>query len=301
MYGGQIRVESEVGRGSTFFVTLFCETVEPESNQPPKAPETHAKLPLSDCDGPPAKILIVEDNPVNQKVVTAILRKKRYRAIITNDGREAIECLEREPSSDPFRLVLMDVQMPVLDGLEATRAIRSHPRWNGLPIVAMTAHAMNGDRERCLQAGMNGYISKPVNPAHLLATVEQYLMPGSVARKRPDLPANERFAPSSINDADPDLVESMLRLFLQMAPERMQRLEAAIERADEEMLLAEAEKIEAAARSIAPASVGASARLIAAAARQGDFEAAGPELMRLGDAIGAIPQYFTEPAPSSPR
>jgi two-component system sensor histidine kinase/response regulator len=70
----------------------------------------------------------------------------------------------------------MDVQMPVLDGLEATRLIRKERRWDSLPIIAMTAHAMNGDKERCLEAGMNGYISKPVHPSLLLSTVDQFLL-----------------------------------------------------------------------------------------------------------------------------
>ncbi|MGH9664450.1 MAG: ATP-binding protein, partial [Bryobacteraceae bacterium] len=174
MYGGEIRVESELGRGSTFFVTLFCDTVTPEDTRLGRPRMPRADLMSPDDKGQPAKILIVEDNPVNQKVVTAILRKKRYRVTVTNHGQEAIDCLERGDPADPFNLVLMDVQMPVLDGLEATQAIRRDSRWSSLPIVAMTAPAMNGDRERCLQAGMNGYVSKPVNPAHLLATMEQY-------------------------------------------------------------------------------------------------------------------------------
>ena len=78
-----------------------------------------------------------------------------------------------------YDLVLMDVQMPVLDGLETTRLIRKDPRWGQLPIVAMTAHAMHGDREGCLAAGMNAYISKPVHSAHLLSVVEEYTLSGS--------------------------------------------------------------------------------------------------------------------------
>ena len=77
----------------------------------------------------------------------------------------------------------MDIQMPVLDGLETTRRLRRDPRWEKLPVVAMTAHAMTGDRERCLQAGMNGYLSKPVQPAHLIATVERHLPAPSEAYK----------------------------------------------------------------------------------------------------------------------
>jgi|SRR5579871_2708580 len=123
------------------------------------------------------RILIVEDNLVNQKVVTAVLRKGGFTIEIANDGQEALNKL----NARDFDLVLMDVQMPVLDGLEATRQIRSNPRWHSLPIVAMTAHAMSGDKERCLEAGMNGYISKPVHPAHLLAIVDEYLRSRTLA------------------------------------------------------------------------------------------------------------------------
>jgi two-component system sensor histidine kinase/response regulator len=118
-----------------------------------------------------ARILVVEDNYVNQKVVTAVLGKRGFAVELANDGREALAKLE----SAEFDLVLMDVQMPVLDGLEATRLIRQNERWKSLPIVAMTAHAMNGDRERCLEAGMTGYVSKPVRPSHLLQTIEEHL------------------------------------------------------------------------------------------------------------------------------
>jgi CheY-like chemotaxis protein len=118
------------------------------------------------------RILVVEDNQVNQKVVTTVLRKRGYSIELACDGTEALAKLDQ---SAAFDLILMDVQMPVLDGLEATRLIRKDPRWNGLPIVAMTAHAMSGDMERCLEAGMNGYISKPVHPSQLLETVDGYL------------------------------------------------------------------------------------------------------------------------------
>ncbi len=116
---------------------------------------------------------MVEDNLVNQKVVLAVLRKKGFRMDVANDGREALAKLEAPGAA--YDLILMDVQMPVLDGLEATRCIRRNPRWSRLPIVAMTAHAMNGDRERCLAAGMDAYVSKPVQPAHLIATIEKHL------------------------------------------------------------------------------------------------------------------------------
>jgi CheY-like chemotaxis protein len=159
-----------VGYGCTFFVTLSFDP-GPAPASPTAAPQGNRPAnPIAICE---SKLLLVEDNPVNQKLVLAILRKKGYRIDVANHGREAIEKIEA--AEIPYVAVLMDVQMPVLDGLETTRHLRRDPRWTELPIIAMTAHAMTGDRERCLQAGMNGYISKPVQPAHLIATVEEFL------------------------------------------------------------------------------------------------------------------------------
>jgi signal transduction histidine kinase/ActR/RegA family two-component response regulator len=166
MHGGNVRVESEMGKGSTFFVTLQFEAAA-LAEAPVKA-ETQAAAPRAS-----ARLLLVEDNLVNQKVVLAMLRKRGYHIEIANDGREALEKLES--AEPPYDLVLMDIQMPVLDGLETTRVLRRDPRWEKLPVVAMTAHAMTGDRERCLAAGMNGYISKPVQPALLITTLEHHL------------------------------------------------------------------------------------------------------------------------------
>ena len=171
LHGGNIQVQSELGRGSIFTVTLPCQAdAAPIAEQS----DVEAAVPsLANGHGSPARILVVEDNHVNQKVVTAVLRKRGFSIELANDGREALSKLEE---SDAFDLVLMDVQMPVLDGLEATRIIRKQARWQSLPIIAMTAHAMNGDKERCLEAGMNGYISKPVHPSLLLSTVDEILL-----------------------------------------------------------------------------------------------------------------------------
>ena len=110
---------------------------------------------------------------MNRKVVTGVLGKRGYSIEAANDGQDALAKLENDGG---FDLILMDVQMPVMDGLETTRLIRSDPRWRTLPIVAMTAHAMNGDKEKCLEAGMNDYVSKPVSPDHLLRVVDGYLL-----------------------------------------------------------------------------------------------------------------------------
>ena len=177
MHGGEIHVESELGQGSTFVVTFPCEVA---SGELPKQIPEHPEAPTAPVGGSnPGRLLVVEDNPVNQKVVTAVLRKRGYAIELANDGQEAIAKLE---SGGDFDLVLMDVQMPGLDGLEATRLIRQDPRWTHLPIIAMTAHAMTGDKERCLEAGMNDYISKPVHPTHLLTTVQEYLANRSLVK-----------------------------------------------------------------------------------------------------------------------
>jgi CheY-like chemotaxis protein len=170
LHGGEIEVESEIGRGTTFMVKLKCEIAIDE----PGSGKFVERLPAAAADTTLSmfRILVVEDNQVNQKVVTTVLRKRGYTIELAGDGTEALSKLE---TSALFDLILMDVQMPVLDGLEATRLIRKDPRWKELPIVAMTAHAMSGDMERCLEAGMNGYISKPVHPSQLLETVDGYL------------------------------------------------------------------------------------------------------------------------------
>jgi CheY-like chemotaxis protein len=115
----------------------------------------------------PLRILLAEDNAVNQKLALRLLAQIGYEAQIANDGLEALAALER----DAFDVVLMDVQMPELDGLEATRRIRRQWPDRALRIVAMTANAMAGDREACLAAGMDDYISKPIRPAELSAAL----------------------------------------------------------------------------------------------------------------------------------
>ncbi len=168
MMGGEITVESEVGKGSTFRIELPCREVA----GPPGAPAEAEPAGASSGQEPrKATILIAEDNLINQRVVAAMLRREGYQVETAAHGGEAIAALERLRPD----LVLMDIQMPVVDGLEATRRIRANPRWRRLPIIALTAHAMAGDRDLCLASGMDDYLTKPVNRTQLVAAIEKHL------------------------------------------------------------------------------------------------------------------------------
>jgi len=119
------------------------------------------------------RVLLAEDNPVNQLLASRLLEKRGHRVVVAANGREALAALEKES----YDLVLMDIQMPEMDGLEATAAIREKEKGSGIhqPVIAMTAHAMKGDRERCLAGGMDGYLSKPIRLQELDELLEAYV------------------------------------------------------------------------------------------------------------------------------
>ncbi len=119
------------------------------------------------------RFLLVEDNPINQEVARTLLEREGATVVTAGNGCEALECLAQEGAL--FDAVLMDVQMPVMDGFQATRAIRAQPRFASLPIIAMTANAMTGDREKCLDAGMNDHVPKPFDPLELYTTLAHWL------------------------------------------------------------------------------------------------------------------------------
>jgi CheY-like chemotaxis protein len=129
-------------------------------------------------------VLLAEDNAVNQKLAERLLEKHGHTVTVTTNGREALAAFDRES----FDVVLMDVQMPEMDGFEATSAIREREQSSGghLPIIAMTAHAMRGDQERCLAAGMDAYIAKPIRSKDLIALLETF----SAAPTHPEAPPN---------------------------------------------------------------------------------------------------------------
>jgi PAS domain S-box-containing protein len=170
MMNGQIGFESKEGEGSKFwFIVTFEIPKEPFTNQ---RLEAESEIEYDDLVFKRKKALLVEDNKINQKVSKKILEKKGFIVEIAENGEKAVAAIKK----NEYDVILMDVQMPVMDGLSATRKIRSDKKISkNIPIIAMTANAMKGDREKCLAAGMNDYLSKPVNTAKLYGMLYKYL------------------------------------------------------------------------------------------------------------------------------
>ena len=171
--GGRLWVDSEPGRGSTFQFTARLG--------PAAAPE--AAQAGADADAPGrrlagARILLVEDHPLNRELAGEILHGAGMRVVTAQDGREA---LQRLADDGPFDGVLMDCQMPVMDGYAATRELRRNPAWQSLPVIAVTAGALAADREQALACGMNAQVGKPIDAELLLRTMAQWIAPTGVA------------------------------------------------------------------------------------------------------------------------
>ena len=197
---GKIWLESQLGVGTTVYFTLtfpkaataaITENTTVATREPdpmatwssdadgiPARPSTAAMVDLSQVPRDQLRICIAEDNPINQKIAVSFVTKLGFKSEAYSDGLQAVEALRRKSQQkDPFHLVLMDVQMPILDGYDATKLLRQDedPAVRNVLVIAMTASAIRGDREKCLDAGMNNYLAKPVRAAVLKAMLEEYL------------------------------------------------------------------------------------------------------------------------------
>ncbi len=228
MMGGKLAVDSRPGAGSEFFFTIAFNCVaEPAAAAArPTAPAKHRDL----------RVLIAEDNPVNQQVASTMLRRRGHTVEIVNNGQEAVEILRREK----FDVVLMDLQMPILDGLGATAAIRADETGKRTPIVALTANAATGERERCLSAGMDDYLSKPFRATDLITVVENVAAPEeqrvsramrAVADEKLDVDVEGLRA--ELRDAGAeDALGAVLSVYVSDAPGRMEAINDAVASGD---------------------------------------------------------------------
>jgi CheY-like chemotaxis protein len=233
------------------------------------------------------QILVAEDNVVNQRVAVHLLESRDHHVTIANNGREALELIDKQP----FDLVLADVQMPEMDGLQLTAAIREKERNTNthLPIIAMTAHAMKGDRERCLKAGMDDYVSKPIDSSQLFGTISR------VRRDEPTaLPEEGSGSGLVILDeamlmsrfeGEPELLEDVVRLFLDDCPKLFNGIRGAVERGDAQGMERAAHSLKGSvANFAAPAAYDAALRL-EMMGRAGNLDQAPEALGRLESAL----------------
>jgi CheY-like chemotaxis protein len=239
--------------------------------------------------------LLVEDNVVNQRVASGLLTRRGHHVTLAQDGGEALARLDEET----FDLVLMDLQMPVMSGLEATAAIRQRERATGqhVRIVAMTAHAMSDDRDRCLAAGMDGYLSKPIDPALLFAVVE------ALSDGEHPSTAGASAGPATFDEdalrrrlsGDDQLMTELIRVFLTDLPVRLAAIESAMARRDAEALRAAAHALKGAAASLSADRLFEAARLLEEIADESRMEEAGgasrQTSLEANQAIGALSRY----------
>ncbi len=212
----------------------------------PKAATSQAPPPKSDrllAERMPMRILLCDDNAINQKVAARILQQLGYQPGLATNGREALDALDRQP----YDLILMDVMMPEMDGLEATRLIREQQK-SGAPnyssrivIVALTAHAMQGDREKCLAAGMDDYLAKPIRPGDVRQVIERWSPQAATTRLAKSAPTAASAVPpqaaeppvdmdrlNSLVDGDPGGLRELIELYLKQTTQQISQLEAGV-------------------------------------------------------------------------
>jgi PAS domain S-box-containing protein len=223
---------------------------------------------------PPLKVLLVEDHPVNQKLAMALVTRLGHDVSLAGNGQEALDAL----AAKDFDIVLMDVQMPVMDGLEATRRIREVPAWRELPVVAMTANAMQGDREVCMAAGMDEYITKPIKTTVLAEILSRY---ARALTAWPVVPEVAFDYVRALASADPEVVEIVADIFLEQMPRDLQALEQAIAGRDGPTGLRLAHSIKGSVALFAADPAIVSAEALEQAARRNAWEAATSSLATL--------------------
>jgi CheY-like chemotaxis protein/HPt (histidine-containing phosphotransfer) domain-containing protein len=222
----------------------------------------------------PLRILLAEDNAVNQKLALRLLELMGYRADVAGNGLEAVAAVERQP----YDVVLMDVQMPEMDGLEAAREItRRWPTGARPRIVAMTANAMHGDRELCLAAGMDDYLSKPIRVEELVTALE-HTAPRSAQRPAPGTPLDGTTLAQLRTTMGVDFVDEVLRTFVEEAGDLIATLRSSLAGHDVDSFRRAAHSLKSSAASIGATALSSQAAELEAKARAGHIDGAAPRV-----------------------
>ena len=299
LMGGQIWVESVAGEGSRFH---FTARFEPAEGLPEEGDTSIADAPKSAPPRRSLRLLLTEDNEFNQKVATGLLEREGHIVTVAGDGKQALDLLEKED----FDAVLMDVQMPVMDGLEATAAIRQRETETGrrVPIIGLTAYAMKGDRERCLAAGMDGYVAKPIRKEELFATLDRLGSgEGEALEDEPVEPLSTEAEilhwPGLMErlDDDMELFDRVLMLFQRDYPGLLEEMGAGIADADAERMARAAHTLKGMAANLEAKAATEIAQKLEGMGRAGELSGAADLCRRLGGALAQLDEALVAGAP----
>jgi TMAO reductase system sensor TorS len=295
--GGRMWAESVPGKGSTFHFTVRFTSSECPS--PADAATTAQMLSMTDFSG--TRVLLAEDNAFNQAVAVELLRKLGCDVVVVSNGREAAEAA----GAQQFDIILMDIQMPEVDGWEATRLIRAQQTSGRIPIIAQTAHAFAEDRERCLEAGMDEYISKPIRTSELLKILGRFAPSprhGRVARVRTAqelMPAESPFAPQNAFNlealrnrlgGDDEVVREMVHLFFSHTPTLVTEVRSAVQSENWELLMRLLHTLKGGSATFGADRLADLARQMEQMAKESDKDGIHSLLSRLDAELSAVKQ-----------
>ncbi|MEW6266109.1 MAG: PAS domain S-box protein [Thermodesulfobacteriota bacterium] len=287
MLKGRLWVQSRMGQGSAFhFTATFRKAAAVETGQR-EAGSAAADIETSPASAGGLRILLAEDNPINQKVAQRILEQAGHRVTLVETGRQALARLEGEC----FDLVIMDIQMPEMDGLEALKVIREKEKISGghLTIVAMTAHALKGDQERFLASGFDGYLAKPISPEHLRKYLRRQVRGAGQAQAAAPPPAAKPaagggFDPSSLMarvGGDTELIKQMTTLFLEELTVRLDEIRRALAAGDASALGRAAHSLKGSISYFSSPGASEAVQTLVRQAKAGDLTNAGEVLLAL--------------------